>query len=862
MSSNQHFDVQFPVGHDLCHNKPNDNQHSEFECSKILEEETVTNKRSDHSELVELRLESEEDLIFDPCERAEVCDETNENNLAGESDGKLRIENNDHDVSVNNIIADERSPNLHPNNETTTSTTTEYLTLESSDKPPEENSDSAQQQNLNLEPQTTLQHENNETRISESNDKLSEPVNSTVVTEDEAGNDDIASNDENEFFSNDQDSNEDSNELPDIVDFDGTNEVDNDEYILDTVVRKPRKERRRIVSVNDDDSDPEVNVERERLLQSPSIQENELTGSENGEENIDIERLIENEKPGPKSKKISTQKLKEIQARELLRNAVVIPSSNKKKKSRIIDSDDDDEGNSLLPYCVDVDDIGLPDFPHDNDIESDVLASGSILLNDIEKLDDVELDEGHNTDTTSREEHIENAIISTPELPQEDIPMQPTEQSEDAENISLEVDRNLKEKPSDVTTNETKLTTCHPEDALDNPHTEGDAEDPIIDFPPFPSSSSSEEEDEFIPNDVYFGTPDNKKCSRGNGRGRRGRIAQTTSRQITNSKKTVRAVEQRRGPTRRGRNPRRDQFIDNRRTSSTSGSISSSSSSESEDEYEKSKARRKGFVKPIVKHPSQLYRNEPVRPMQRQQQVQRQNNGKRDRFYDKSQDIPNAIYFGDIDVPLHVLHAYGDSDSDNDTGISSNVKNSKYDDLTKNNKIRFSSQVARGRGSLSFSNQLGRGANDARYLHAMKLNSENRKARGRPKTNSVSPSNDRSIQMLKKCLKAAGLKKVKLNRLWEGCKSNSERAAKMLELLREKGLEGEPTISKCRQLKVDYLTKKEIEDLDPNLIIQTEGRTRRSVTRAATKRQYTYDEEEILETRNKLRNVIDSDSDY
>lgn len=39
------------------------------------------------------------------------------------------------------------------------------------------------------------------------------------------------------------------------------------------------------------------------------------------------------------------------------------------------------------------------------------------------------------------------------------------------------------------------------------------------------------------------------------------------------------------------------------------------------------------------------------------------------------------------------------------------------------------------------------------------------------------------------------------------------------------------------------------------------GRTRRS-TRAATKRQYTYDEEEILETRTKLRKIIDSDSDF
>lgn len=75
------------------------------------------------------------------------------------------------------------------------------------------------------------------------------------------------------------------------------------------------------------------------------------------------------------------------------------------------------------------------------------------------------------------------------------------------------------------------------------------------------------------------------------------------------------------------------------------------------------------------------------------------------------------------------------------------------------------------------------------------------------------------------------MRKVLLSESWSrfensfsGCKSNSERADKMLELLREKGLEGEPTISKCKQLKVDYLTKKEIEDLDPNLIIQTEGK--------------------------------------
>lgn len=39
------------------------------------------------------------------------------------------------------------------------------------------------------------------------------------------------------------------------------------------------------------------------------------------------------------------------------------------------------------------------------------------------------------------------------------------------------------------------------------------------------------------------------------------------------------------------------------------------------------------------------------------------------------------------------------------------------------------------------------------------------------------------------------------------------------------------------------------------------GRTRRSAARAATRRNYTYDEEEIQETLSKLKKVIDSDSE-
>lgn len=116
-----------------------------------------------------------------------------------------------------------------------------------------------------------------------------------------------------------------------------------------------------------------------------------------------------------------------------------------------------------------------------------------------------------------------------------------------------------------------------------------------------------------------------------------------------------------------------------------------------------------------------------------------------------------------------------------------------------------------------------------------------------------------------------------------GCKSNQERADKILELLREKGLEGDPTLIKCRELKKQILTKKEIDDLDPSVILNTEGRikiclkiqnyiffvlgrTRRSTAaRTATKRSYTFEEEDGAHKQQiiaKLKRVVDSDSDF
>lgn len=51
---------------------------------------------------------------------------------------------------------------------------------------------------------------------------------------------------------------------------------------------------------------------------------------------------------------------------------------------------------------------------------------------------------------------------------------------------------------------------------------------------------------------------------------------------------------------------------------------------------------------------------------------------KKDRFYDKSRDIPNDVYFGDVKVPLHVLHTRWASDASADSSSESSSESDHY----------------------------------------------------------------------------------------------------------------------------------------------------------------------------------------
>lgn len=69
----------------------------------------------------------------------------------------------------------------------------------------------------------------------------------------------------------------------------------------------------------------------------------------------------------------------------------------------------------------------------------------------------------------------------------------------------------------------------------------------------------------------------------------------------------------------------------------------------------------------------------------------------------------------------------------------------------------------------------------------------------------------------------AGIRVKNYKTLWDGCKSDKARAAKLLELLQERGLKGKPTISECRRLKRKYEREQEFMELNTSNIIETEG---------------------------------------
>ncbi|XP_038217500.1 HIRA-interacting protein 3-like isoform X1 [Zerene cesonia] len=211
-----------------------------------------------------------------------------------------------------------------------------------------------------------------------------------------------------------------------------------------------------------------------------------------------------------------------------------------------------------------------------------------------------------------------------------------------------------------------------------------------------------------------------------------------------------------------------------------------------------------------------------------------------------SSHIPNEVYFGDVPVPLSVLYNYYDanaererlasqaahiaaqkaaaaklaaaklrgvmsaevttvdsSSDDDSSGTSGSGSEDSDDDAplkrgpgrpkgSKNSTPKTPGTPAGGAGA----GAAGAGAGSGR--------------RGRPP---VPPElRQPGITDMKKFCKAAGIR-FDYKKLVEGCTKNKERVAKMQELLTAAGLEGKPTLEKCRAIKQAKMDAKERERL-------------------------------------------------
>ncbi|XP_065838991.1 HIRA-interacting protein 3-like [Oscarella lobularis] len=122
------------------------------------------------------------------------------------------------------------------------------------------------------------------------------------------------------------------------------------------------------------------------------------------------------------------------------------------------------------------------------------------------------------------------------------------------------------------------------------------------------------------------------------------------------------------------------------------------------------------------------------------------------------------------------------------------------------------------------------------------------------------------VKRLKRMILACGMRRP-YKRLFADCKSEKEKARILKKILEEAGIEGRPTLEKCRELKTKKEEKEELDALDTGNIIATPKGSRRSrrsdSSTGARKRLADDSDDEESNTRiNKIiRSIASSDSD-
>ncbi|XP_050684920.1 uncharacterized protein LOC126979588 [Leptidea sinapis] len=195
-----------------------------------------------------------------------------------------------------------------------------------------------------------------------------------------------------------------------------------------------------------------------------------------------------------------------------------------------------------------------------------------------------------------------------------------------------------------------------------------------------------------------------------------------------------------------------------------------------------------------------------------------------------SSHIPNEVYFGDVPVPLSVLYNYYDANAEREKLATQAAQ------IAAQKAAAAKLAAAKLKGVVSGEVTTVDSSSDDESSGSSGSGSEGsdedtpvKRGPGRPKgsKNTAVPKTPSTpgrrgrppvppelrgpgITDMKKFCKAAGIR-FDYKKLVEGCTKNKERVAKMQKLLDEAGVEGTPTLEKCRAIKLAKMEKKEQE---------------------------------------------------
>jgi hypothetical protein len=96
---------------------------------------------------------------------------------------------------------------------------------------------------------------------------------------------------------------------------------------------------------------------------------------------------------------------------------------------------------------------------------------------------------------------------------------------------------------------------------------------------------------------------------------------------------------------------------------------------------------------------------------------------------------------------------------------------------------------------------------------------------------------DPKLSTMKEFARIASIK-INYSKLFDGVRSTDDKCALIRRILAKKGLLGEPTIAKCKQLRLDLQAKRESAELDTSVIIRAEGKQTSREARQVRQRFY------------------------